>query len=306
MALRCFNELFEILNMRVAIYGRKITKQTLSAFNEVFDTIRSFGWSILLEEDLSKSLMQKAPVTFPFKTFASHLDLPSDVDMMISIGGDGTFLKSVEYIRDSEIPILGINAGRLGFLANVYREHIQEALGLVRDKKYIFQKRSLLTVNVDGLQGEKDFFAMNELAIHKKDTSSMINLNVLLDGNFLNTYWSDGLIISTPTGSTAYNLSCGGPIVTPGCQVHILTPIAPHNLNVRPMVIPDHMPITLNVEGRGRSYLMSIDGKSHSIKQGQEILVKKADFMINVIKFENNNFLDTIRNKMLWGIDKRN
>ena len=162
MALGCFNELFEILNMRVAIYGRKITKQTLSAFNEVFDTIRSFGWSILLEEDLSKSLMQKAPVTFPFKTFASHLDLPSDVDMMISIGGDGTFLKSVEYIRDSEIPILGINAGRLGFLANVSREHIQEALGLVRDKKYIFQKRSLLTVNVDGLQGEKDFFAMND------------------------------------------------------------------------------------------------------------------------------------------------
>jgi NAD+ kinase len=129
---------------------------------------------------------------------------------------------------------------------------------------------------------------------------------VSLDGNFLNTYWSDGLIISTPTGSTAYNLSCGGPIVTPGCQVHILTPIAPHNLNVRPMVIPDHMPITLNAEGRGRSYLMSLDGKSHSIKQGQEIVIKKADFMINVIKFENNNFLDTIRNKMLWGIDKRN
>ena len=306
MALRRFNELFEILIMRVAIYGRKITKQTLPAFNEVFDTILSFGWSILIEEDLLGSLKQKTSVNFAFETFTAHSDLGSDVDLMISIGGDGTFLKSVDYIRASEIPIVGINTGRLGFLANVSRDHIQEALALVRDNKYVFQKRSLLTVSVDGGKDEKYFYAMNELAIHKKDSSSMINVKVSLDGNFLNTYWSDGLIISTPTGSTAYNLSCGGPIVTPGCQVHILTPIAPHNLNVRPMVIPDHMPITLNVEGRGRSYLMSIDGKSHSIKQGQEIVIKKADFMINVIKFENNNFLDTIRNKMLWGIDKRN
>ena len=292
--------------MRVAIYGRKINKQTLSAFNEVFETILSFGWSILLEEDLSVSLEQKTSVAFAFETFANPSDLGSNVDLMISIGGDGTFLKSVDYIRDSEIPIVGINTGRLGFLANVSREHIQEALALVRDNKYVFQKRSLLTVSLDGGKDEKCFYAMNELALHKKDSSSMINVKVSLDGNFLNTYWSDGLIISTPTGSTAYNLSCGGPIVTPGCQVHIVTPIAPHNLNVRPMVIPDHMPITLNVEGRGRSYLMSLDGKSHSIKQGQEIVIKKADFMINVIKFENNNFLDTIRNKMLWGIDKRN
>jgi NAD+ kinase len=225
---------------------------------------------------------------------------------MISVGGDGTFLKSVDYVRDSEIPVLGINTGRLGFLANVAKDQIQEALSLIKAKKYIFQKRSLLSVHVNDGTGAQDFFAMNELALHKKDTSSMITVKVSLDGNFLNSYWSDGLIVSTPTGSTAYNLSCGGPIVTPGCQVHIVTPIAPHNLNVRPMVIPDHMPITLNVEGRGRSYLMSIDGKSRSIKQGQEIVINKAAFMINVIKFENNNFLDTIRNKMLWGIDKRN
>jgi len=292
--------------MRIAIYGRKVTKQTLSAFHEVFETILSFGWSILLEEDFSKSLAQKTSVTSDFETFSNHSELKIGVDLLISIGGDGTFLKSVDYIRNSEIPVLGINTGRLGFLANVSRENVQEALGLVKDKKYVFQKRSLLTVGIDDGEDEQYFYAINELAIHKKDTSSMINVKVSLDGNFLNTYWSDGLIISTPTGSTAYNLSCGGPIVTPGCQVHIITPIAPHNLNVRPMVIPDHMPITLNVEGRGRSYLMSIDGKSQSIKQGQEILIKKADFMINVIKFENNNFLDTIRNKMLWGIDKRN
>ncbi|MEJ6588778.1 MAG: NAD kinase [Crocinitomicaceae bacterium] len=292
--------------MRVAIYGRKITKQTLPAFNEVFETLSSFGWEMILEEEMSKSLTQKTTLNFPFDTFSSANDLTSGVDLMISIGGDGTFLKSVNYIRSSGFPILGINTGRLGFLANVSKENIQEALGLVRDKKYIYQERSLLRVHADDGLLENDFFAMNELALHKKDSSSMMTVRVSLDGNFLNTYWSDGLIVSTPTGSTAYNLSCGGPIVTPGCQVHIVTPIAPHNLNVRPMVIPDHMPITLNVEGRGRSYLLSLDGKSISIRQGQEIVIKKADFMIKVIKFENNNFLDTIRNKMLWGIDNRN
>jgi NAD+ kinase len=292
--------------MQVAIYGRKITKLTLPAFTEILETISSFGWGILLEEELSKSLNQKGLNSDSTKTFSSHEHLKEGVDLMISVGGDGTFLKSVDYVRDSEIPVLGINTGRLGFLANVAKDQIQEALSLIKAKKYIFQKRSLLSVHVNDGTGAQDFFAMNELALHKKDTSSMITVKVSLDGNFLNSYWSDGLIVSTPTGSTAYNLSCGGPIVTPGCQVHIVTPIAPHNLNVRPMVIPDHMPITLNVEGRGRSYLMSIDGKSRSIKQGQEIVINKAAFMINVIKFENNNFLDTIRNKMLWGIDKRN
>jgi len=292
--------------MQVAIYGRKITKLTIPAFTEILETISSFGWGILLEEELSKSLNQKGLNSDSTKTFSSHEHLKEGVDLMISVGGDGTFLKSVDYVRDSEIPVLGINTGRLGFLANVAKDQIQEALSLIKAKKYIFQKRSLLSVHVNDGTGAQDFFAMNELALHKKDTSSMITVKVSLDGNFLNSYWSDGLIVSTPTGSTAYNLSCGGPIVTPGCQVHIVTPIAPHNLNVRPMVIPDHMPITLNVEGRGRSYLMSIDGKSRSIKQGQEIVINKAAFMINVIKFENNNFLDTIRNKMLWGIDKRN
>lgn len=157
----------------------------------------------------------------------------------------------------------------------------------------------------EDLYGE-DNFALNELTLHKKDTSSMITVHASLDNKYLNSYWSDGLIVSTPTGSTAYNLSCGGPIITPGCQVHILTPIAPHNLNVRPMVVPDHLPITLTVEGRDRTYLLSLDGKSKSIRQGEQVIVTKAEFMINVVKFEDNNFLDTIRNKMFWGIDTRN
>ncbi len=176
----------------------------------------------------------------------------------------------------------------------------------VRDKNYEFQKRSLFRVNTeDDLFGE-DNFALNELTLHKKDTSSMVTVHASLDNKYLNSYWADGLIVSTPTGSTAYNLSCGGPIITPGCQVHILTPVAAHNLNVRPMVVPDHLPISLSVEGRDRSYLLSLDGNSKSIKQGENVIVTKAEFMINVIKFEDNNFLDTIRNKMLWGIDTRN
>lgn len=291
--------------MQVAIYGRKISKLNLQFFYHVFEHVQSFGWSIILEQELAKSLEQKGTMNFSYQTFNSHEDLRNGVGLVISIGGDGTFLKCVSYINDSEVPILGINTGRLGFLANVSKDQISEALNEIKLKNYVFQKRSLLRVEVAG-SVEGEFFAMNELAIHKKDSSSMVSVNVFLDGNFLNSFWSDGLIVSTPTGSTAYSLSCGGPIITPGCQVHILTPIAPHNLNVRPVVVPDHMPIKLSVEGRGRSYLMSIDGKSTSIKQGQEITITKADFMINVIKFENNNFLDTIRNKLLWGSDKRN
>jgi NAD+ kinase len=201
---------------------------------------------------------------------------------------------------------MGINTGRLGFLANISKDQIHNTMNQVRDKNYEFQKRSLLRVNTEEDLFGEDNFALNELTLHKKDTSSMITVHADLDNKYLNSYWADGLIVSTPTGSTAYNLSCGGPIITPGCQVHILTPVAAHNLNVRPMVVPDHLPISLSVEGRDRSYLLSLDGNSKNIKQGEKIIVTKAEFMINVVKFEDNNFLDTIRNKMLWGIDTRN
>ena len=234
------------------------------------------------------------------------MDFKSGIDLTISMGGDGTFLKTVSYIQDSGVPIMGINMGRLGFLANISKEQINHTLTQIKEKQFEFQKRSLLRVFTEEDIFGKDNFALNELTLHKKDTSSMITVQASLDNKYLNAYWADGLIVATPTGSTAYNLSCGGPIITPGCQVHILTPIAPHNLNVRPVVVPDHLPINLSVEGRDRTYLLSLDGNSKSIKQGEEVVVKKAEFMINVIKFEDNNFLDTIRNKMMWGIDTRN
>lgn len=292
--------------MRVAIYGRKINKLSSEYFLELLNYFDDFGWKAILEEDLKAALIAKIGISDKYETFGNSHDFKSGVDLTVSMGGDGTFLKSVSYIRDSGVPIMGINMGRLGFLSNISKDKIHHTLTQVKEKQFEFQKRSLLRVfTEDAIFGE-DNFALNELTLHKKDTASMITVHASLDTKYLNAYWADGLIVSTPTGSTAYNLSCGGPIITPGCQVHILTPIAPHNLNVRPVVVPDHLPIHLSVEGRDRTYLLSLDGNSKSIKQGEEIIVKKAEFMINVIKFEDNNFLDTIRNKMSWGIDTRN
>ena len=292
--------------MNVAIYSRKVNKQVITHFELLLQVLRSFGWIPVLERDLKKQLESKLTSVRNCKVFDSHKDLKSGIDLMISLGGDGTFIESVGYVRDSNVPILGINTGRLGFLANISKEDIQNRLQMVHEKKYEFQLRSLLRISTEENLFGVDNFALNEVTIHKKDTSSMITVHASLDNKYLNSYWSDGLIVSTPTGSTAYSLSCGGPIVTPGCKVHILTPIAPHNLNVRPMVVPDHMPIRISVEGRERKYLISIDGKSMNIRNRTEVLIEKAEFMINVIKFEDNNFLDTIRNKMMWGIDKRN
>lgn len=292
--------------MRVAIYGKKITKQTIPVFTEVFSFIEQLGWSIVLERDLKETLQSKTGINYNYDTFSTYLDFYSGIDLTISLGGDGTFIKSVSYIRNSGVPIMGINTGRMGFLSNISKDQIEDTLTKVKNKEFEFQKRSLLRVYTEEDLFGEDNFALNELTVHKKDTASMITVHASLDNKYLNSYWADGLIISTPTGSTAYNLSCGGPIITPGCQVHILTPIAPHNLNVRPMVVPDHFPIELSVEGRDRKSLLSLDGNSKSIKQGEKVIVKKAEFMINVIRFENNNFLDTIRNKMLWGIDIRN
>lgn len=292
--------------MRVAVYSKKITKANIPLFKRFAETIERFGWELVLEKELKQQLVKKGCICTEADIFTRHEDFHRGIDLAFSIGGDGTFLKTVSYIRNSGVPILGINTGRLGFLANISDELFEDALELVRQKRYDYQKRSLLRVETErGLYGA-DNVAMNEVTLLKKDTSSMITVNTYLDDKYLNSYWADGLIVSTPTGSTAYNLSCGGPIVTPGCQVHIITPIAPHNLTVRPVVVPDNMPIKLSVEGRERNYLISLDGNAKSIRQNEEVLIRKAEYMINVIKLEDTNFLDTIRNKMSWGKDQRN
>jgi NAD+ kinase len=292
--------------MNVAIYSQKVNRHNLPYFKEIIDIFNDFGWNPVFEKELKEQLVAKMDLSATADEFSSHQDFHSGIDLTMSIGGDGTFIKSVGFIRDSGVPILGINTGRLGFLANISKDQIQQTMEQVKAKNYDFQKRSLLRIQTEENIFGEDNFALNELTLQKKDTASMITVHASLDNKYLNSYWADGLIVSTPTGSTAYNLSCGGPIITPGCQVHILTPIAPHNLNVRPVVVPDHMPITLKIEGRDRKCLISLDGVSKNIRQDEEIIVTKAEFMINVVKFESNNFLDTIRNKMMWGIDARN
>jgi NAD+ kinase len=292
--------------MRIAIYGRKLTKQTVPVFQHFLLLTQRLGWTAVLEAELKAVLARKFRIMLTCDTFDSPKDFHGGIDMAFSIGGDGTFIKMVSYIRDSQVPILGINTGRLGFLANINVDNLEQAVDQIRKKQFEYQLRSLLRVETERNLFGADNVALNELTIHKKDTSSMITVHAHLDGKYLNSYWADGLIVSTPTGSTAYSLSCGGPIVTPGCQVHILTPIAPHNLNVRPMVVPDKMPVTLSVEGRDRNYLINIDGDSRSLRQNEEVVIRKAEYMINVVRFEENNFLDTIRNKMHWGADRRN
>lgn len=292
--------------MKVAIYARKINKVDLPFFQDLLKKIQSLGWAPVLEEELLHHLKSKFSLPFSFETFNTYRDFLSGIELGISIGGDGTFLKFVSYVRSSGVPVMGINTGRLGFLANTSREDLEKVLDKVAVKDYVFQKRSLIKVTTDENYFGDDNYGLNELAVHKKDTSSMITVHAELDGKFLNSYWADGLIAATPTGSTAYSLSCGGPIITPGCAVHILSPIAPHNLNVRPVVVPDHLPIKLTVDGRDRSYLLTLDSFSKVVKKGTEVYLEKASFMINVIKFEENNFLDTIRNKLMWGLDKRN
>jgi NAD+ kinase len=293
--------------MQVAIYCRKITKQELPLFQRFFHCAQRFNWQIVLHEELKTQLLKKGFPCESNNSFSSYADFQhGNIDMVFSIGGDGTFLKTVTFIRDSNVPIIGINTGRLGFLANVNELRLEQAMELIHQKKFQLQARSLLRVHTDRKLFGEDNFALNEVTILKKDASSMITVHAHLGEDYLNSYWVDGLIVSTTTGSTAYNLSCGGPLVAPGCRVHVLTPIAPHNLNVRPIVVPDDLSITLSVEGRERNYLLSLDGNTLNIKQKEQVTIEKADFFIQMIKLEGSNFLTTIRNKMLWGKDRRN
>jgi len=292
--------------MNVAVFGRKVSRQNTEYYIEFLAILKRFGWNPIIEKNLKELLVKKIGLSPSTDEFSTHADFKSGIDLSFSIGGDGTFIQNVKFVRDSGVPVLGINTGRLGFLANISKHDLEESMDMVYRKDFVFQQRSLIRVETERNHFGSENYALNEITVLKKDTSSMITVHTSLDGKYLNSYWADGLIVATPSGSTAYSLSCGGPIITPGCQVHILTPIAPHNLNVRPMVVPDHMPIKLSIEGRNRTYLMALDGKSETIRQQEEILIHKADFMINVIKFEDNNFLDTIRNKMMWGIDRRN
>ncbi|MEO9532182.1 MAG: NAD kinase [Crocinitomicaceae bacterium] len=292
--------------MRVGVYGRSFDDSFIPNIQVLFNTLKLFGWEVKIYEPFMAFLQPRISMDNEPVLFQKHEDVKDEIDILLSIGGDGTFLETIHIVRDSGIPILGINTGRLGFLASTSKDHIKDALQDIRDNKYRLQTRSLLRLETEqNLFGENNF-ALNELTVHKKETSSMITIHTYIGDLYLNSYWADGLIISTPTGSTAYSLSCGGPIIVPGALDYVITPIAPHNLNVRPVVVPDSRTIRLKIEGRGRDFLCSLDSRSVTIDSAIELIVHKADYEINVIQTEGQNFLSTIRNKMMWGLDRRN
>ena len=232
--------------------------------------------------------------------------LEVDTDFLISVGGDGTILDTITTVRDSNVPILGVNTGRLGFLANNTKDEIVSSVNSLLSGEFKIDSRTLLSLKSNVNQFGEDNFALNEFTLHKKDSSMMMTVHVFIDGEFLNSYWADGVIVATPTGSTAYSLSCGGPLLSPGSDNFVITPIAPHNLNLRPLVVKDDVEILLKMEGRDAEFLTTLDSRSQTVKQDAVITLKKASFNVNLIQFNHQNFFSTIRNKLYWGRDVRN
>ncbi len=293
--------------MKVAIFGQYYQNDTRPIIRDIFVFFNTNNVELVIESHFLKILYEEKIIEKQYNTFSSYTDLDSSFDILISIGGDGTILRATTYVRDSGIPILGVNAGRLGFLANVQKENIESFLQLVLEKKYTISKRTLLTtVCSEGNLNLDINFAMNEVSVSRKDTTSMITIETFLNGEYLNSYWADGLIIATPTGSTGYSLSCGGPILTPDVAALVLTPIAPHNLTARPLVITDDTEIKLKVSGREEQYLISLDSRTSFISNNAELTIKKTPFKINMVEIPEETFLKTLRTKLLWGEDKRN
>jgi len=293
--------------MKVAIFGQYYQNDTRPIIKDIFVFFNRNNIEMVIEEKFLEILYKEEIVSKKYNTFSSHIDLDSSFDILISIGGDGTILRAATFVRDSGIPILGVNAGRLGFLAKVQKENIGSLLQVVMEKEYAISERTLLTMDTDADIASIDInFAMNEVSINRKETTSMITIETYLNGEYLNSYWADGLIISTPTGSTGYSMSCGGPILTPDVKALVITPIAPHNLTARPLVIPDDTEIKLKVSGREEQYLVSLDSRISSINNNSELTIKKTPFKIKMVEIQEETFLKTLRNKLLWGEDKRN
>ena len=294
--------------MKVAIYGQYYLVSTEPIIKDIFVFFNNNNVEMAIEFDFLNMLYEKKIIEKKYNTFSSHDVLDSSFDMLISIGGDGTMLRAVTLVKNSGIPILGINAGRLGFLATVQKENIAAFMQIVIHKKYKISKRTLLSITcspesnaIEGLN-----FALNEISVSRKDTTSMITIDTYLDDEFLNSYWADGLIIATPTGTTGYSLSCGGPILTPDVKSLVITPIAPHNLNARPLVVPDTTEIRLKISGREEQYLVSLDSRIMSVRNDSVLIIKKTNFEINMVEIPGETFFKTLRTKLLWGEDRRN
>jgi NAD+ kinase len=293
--------------MKIAIYGRQLNALVLPYLQEVFDNLSKYNIEIYVYEGLFALVNEQINFTCTIQSFKTHKDIKqSGINILLTLGGDGTLLDTAIFIRDSNIPVIGINLGRLGFLANINKDDIAAAIHAVVNQQFTLDKRALLSIESEQNLFKDENFALNDITIHKRDDSAMIIVHAFLNGEFLNSYWGDGIIIATPTGSTAYSLSCGGPIVFPQSGNIVVTPISPHNLNVRPIVLSDNTELLLEVECRSNNYLVSCDSRTAIIDARIKLTFKKADFYLNLIRLNNESYLSTIRKKLMWGLDARN
>jgi NAD+ kinase len=291
--------------MKIAVFCAYDTPATIEFAKAAIAYLEIKGHRLSLDNRLTEHLPAEAK---KHNTFDATGTLGSDNDYLFSIGGDGTLLRSIPFVKDTQIPILGINTGRLGFLTSLQKESLNEALDKFFDEKFKLVKRALLAVELSTPSSEIDEFgyALNEISINRKNTTAMLSIATQIDKEFLTTYWADGLIIATPTGSTGYSLSSGGPILTPETEGIVLNPIAPHNLNIRPLVVPDKAEIEISVDGRGEDHLLSLDSRIFTIENGTQIHIKKAPFSVFTVELEGDNYFKTLRDKLFWGYDARN
>lgn len=292
--------------MKVAIYGRVFSRNFNINIQNLFTELEKADVEFIIHKTFKDFLSTRLKLPLKVSVFESYLDIDNSIDLMLSIGGDGTMLDTITYVRESGVPVLGINTGRLGFLSSISMDELSEAVKAISQKDYHIEKRTLINIKSPNNDFGDFSYALNELTVNKKDTASMMTVDAYINDQFLNTYWADGLIISTPTGSTAYSLSCGGPIIVPDSENFVITPIAPHNLNVRPIIVSDKSKITLKLMGRSKNYLAALDGRSIPIANNSTLEISLAHFKVNLVRLNYQNFLETLRNKLMWGLDIRN
>ncbi len=288
--------------MRIGITGRLYPASAAETINGIMARMQAVGAHPVVESGLARRMAEagRPPVAHETMERATGAGL----DMLVSMGGDGSFLDSVDFLGEVPVPLLGINLGRLGFLSSTRLEDLDQSLQAILEKRYIINDRAVL--ELEGCPGfGHNNNALNEVSFHKRDGAAMISIHAHLDGRFLNTYWADGLIISTPTGSTAYSLSCGGPLLAPNCDAMVITPIAPHNLNVRPFVVPGGSTLTLQVDSRGEKYLVNLDSRSQVLDHFPPLYVRRAAHRVKLVQLEGQDFLTTLRDKLNWGLDVR-
>jgi NAD+ kinase len=292
--------------MKAAIYSRVMDDEQRKDVQLFFDELANQKIEPVIFRDFFEQIKESVELPADTKTFSLSEDLTEEIEFIISLGGDGTLLDTVTLIRDKKISIMGINFGRLGFLASIGREEVRTAVKAIAQRTYVTDRRTMIHLDASLPMFGNVPYALNDFSIHKRDVASMIKIHTYLNGEFLNTYWADGLIVATPTGSTGYSLSCNGPVVFPDSGSFVITPVAPHNLNVRPIIIPDNNIISFEIESRSDQIICALDSRREIISKNVQLAVKKESFDINLVRLSENNFLQTLRNKLTWGLDKRN